>query len=910
MTPSYVSNAHPNVIDAMYEQFIQNPESIEKGWKSFFEGFEFGQNNNSNTTSVSPGTQLSSKEFQVLNLINAYRAKGHLLSDTNPIRPRKDRRPFLSLNDFGLTEADLSTKFVAGNELNLGIASLADILDTLKKIYCQTIGFEYSYIENKEQAQWLRARVEKPRATDCGLSFDKKRRILEKLNGAVGFENFLAKKYVAQKRFGLEGGEGSIAGLDAVINKGSELGIEEFIIGMAHRGRLNVLANIMGKTYSYIFNEFEGNAIPDLSFGDGDVKYHLGYSSQVQTTAGKTVHLKLVPNPSHLEAVNPVVLGFARAKSDIQYKKDLKRIMPILIHGDAAAAGQGILFETIQMSNLQGYKTGGTLHLIINNQVGFTTDFDDARTSTYCSDIAKVVQAPVFHVNGDDPEAIVYAIELATEYRQEFGLDAFIDLVCYRKNGHNEGDDPEFTQPQLYKLIKAKQDPRVVYTQRLIERGEIEKKLAESLDVEFQTMLQDRLDEVRQHPLPYSYQESEEAWRSLNKKTTDADYETSPKTAISKKDFQTIVDKVNTIPEGFNALKKFETRILKAEKEAIAKGVIGWTTGEHLALGSILLDGNNVRLSGQDVKRGTFSHRNAVIWDSETNQQYNRFSKLSDTQGEFFIYNSLLSEYGVLGFEFGYSLASPNQLVIWEAQFGDFANGAQVMIDQFIAAAESKWQRMSGLVMLLPHGYEGQGPEHSSARLERFLQLSAERNMTVANVTTPANFFHLMRRQLARPFRKPLVVMSPKKLLRFDKCVSSPEDFTTGGFQELIDDTAATPSKIKKVVLCSGKIYYDLLEKKEADKIEDIALVRLEQLYPLPMKQLQDIKKKYAKAAFEWVQEEPSNMGAWQYMLSMLTDWNLTHDTRKPSASPASGFKKVHDKEQADIVAKALTIKK
>ena len=911
MTPSYVSNAHPNVIDAMYEQFIQNPESIEKGWKSFFEGFEFGQNNNSNTTSVSPGAQLSSKEFQVLNLINAYRAKGHLLSDTNPIRPRKDRRPFLNLDDFGLTEADLSTKFVAGNELNLGIASLADILDTLKKIYCQTIGFEYNYIENKEQAQWLRTRIEKPRANDCGLSFDKKRRILEKLNGAVGFENFLAKKYVAQKRFGLEGGEGSIAGLDAVINKGSELGIEEFIIGMAHRGRLNVLANIMGKTYSYIFNEFEGNAIPDLSFGDGDVKYHLGYSSQVQTTAGKTVHLKLVPNPSHLEAVNPVVLGFARAKSDIQYQKDLKRIMPILIHGDAAAAGQGILFETIQMSNLQGYKTGGTLHLVINNQVGFTTDFDDARTSTYCSDVAKVVQAPVFHVNGDDPEAIVYAIELATEYRQEFGLDAFIDLVCYRKNGHNEGDDPEFTQPQLYKLIKAKQDPRVVYKQRLIERGEIEKKLAESLDVEFQAMLQDRLDEVRQHPLPYSYQESEEAWRSLNKKTTDADYETSPKTAISKKDFQTIVDKVNTIPEGFNALKKFESRILKAEKEAIAKGVIGWTTGEHLALGSILLDGKNVRLSGQDVKRGTFSHRNAVIWDSETNQQYNRFSKLSDTQGEFFIYNSLLSEYGVLGFEFGYSLASPNQLVIWEAQFGDFANGAQVMIDQFIAAAESKWQRMSGLVMLLPHGYEGQGPEHSSARLERFLQLSAERNMTVANVTTPANFFHLMRRQLARPFRKPLVVMSPKKLLRFEKCVSSPEDFTTGGFQELIDDAAANPSKIKKVVLCSGKIYYDLLEKKEADKIEDIALVRLEQLYPLPMKQLQDIKKKYAKAAaFEWVQEEPSNMGAWQYILSVLTDWNLTHDTRKPSASPASGFKKVHDKEQADIVAKALTIKK
>lgn len=919
MSFSYISNAHPSYIEAMYKQYLADAESVPAGWREFFFGFDFAQKNaleNGDLAPVSPAQTVSTKEFAVLEVINAYRQRGHLVATTNPIRPRKDRAAHLDLGNFGLAESDLDQRFVVSAEVGLPNATLREIMDRLKFLYTSNIGFEYGYIESKEKRQWLRNKIEARQAKDYGFTIEQKKRILEKLNGAVGFEQFLAKKYVAQKRFGLEGGESMIPAIDGIINKGADLGVKEVVIGMAHRGRLNVLANIMGKTYDYIFNEFEGNVIPDLSFGDGDVKYHLGYASEMQTTGGKNVYLKLVPNPSHLEAVNPVVEGFARAKADLLYNSDYDQILPILIHGDAAVAGQGIGFEVIQMSQLEGYYTGGTIHFVINNQVGFTTDFEDARSSTYCTALASVVQAPTFHVNGDDPEAVLFAAELAIEYRQEFNTDVFLDMVCYRRNGHNEGDDPQFTQPQLYKLIAKHADPRTVYINQLIAHGEIEAQMAKQMQQEFDKFLQERLESVRQHPLPYKFQENELAWQKLQTKTTEADYLQSPATGVAKETLLEILRKLQTFPEGFTPLKKLN-RILETVQYFIDNGKVDWSMGEHLAYASLLLEGHDVRMSGQDVKRGTFSHRNAVLVDTETNQQYNRFSNLSEQQGKLRIFNSLLSEFAVLGFEYGYSLATPDSLVIWEGQFGDFCNGAQTIIDQFISAGESKWQRMSGLVMLLPHGYEGQGPEHSSARLERFLQLCAEYNLTVANVTTPASFFHLIRRQLHRPFRKPLVVMSPKSLLKADttkdlmfSAVSNLDELTQGSFQEVLDDKLFdTPEKVagvKKVLYCTGKIYYDLLRKQQAENRTDVAIIRVEQLYPFPRKRVNELIRKYQHAKFYWVQEEPSNMGAWQYILAFYRKYDLELISRKSSASPATGYKKVHDAQQAEIVERAF----
>jgi 2-oxoglutarate dehydrogenase E1 component len=908
MSYSFVSNAHPAYIEGLYKQYQQDADSVPSGWKEFFLGFDYAQGGEA-VASVSAG--LSPKEFAVLGLIEGYRERGHLLSTTNPIRRRKHRFPQLNLSDYGLSEADLNQTFAAGAELGLPNASLSQIVERLQTIYGGNIGFEFNYIHNQDRKKWLQTKIEALQQ-GYGLSLEKKRRVLEKLNGAVGFEHFLAKRYQSQKRFGLEGGESMIPALDGIITQGAELGVKEVVIGMAHRGRLNVLANIMGKTYEYIFNEFEGVSPPDQSFGDGDVKYHLGYSSIGTTPLGKEVHLKLVPNPSHLEAVNPVVEGFARAKADLLYGGDFDAVLPILIHGDAAVAGQGIVYEVIQMSQLEGYYTGGTLHFVINNQVGFTTDFEDARSSTYCTSIAAVVQAPVFHVNGDDPEAVLFASELAAAYRQEFNADVFIDMVCYRRNGHNEGDDPQFTQPQLYKLIKNHADPRSIYVNQLIARGELEAEMAKQMDKAFDDFLQARLDQVRQKPLPYQYQEPEQAWRKLKKQTTAEDYEQSPASGIPVDQVKSILERLQTVPEGFTPLPKMD-RLLKNARKLIEEGKADWAMAELLAYGSLLLEGRDVRMSGQDVKRGTFSHRNAVWYDVENNKQYNRLNNLAEEQGKFRIYNSLLSEFAVLGFEYGYAMASPDSLVLWEAQFGDFCNGAQTIIDQFITAGESKWQRMNGLVMLLPHGYEGQGPEHSSARMERFLQSSAEHNITVANVTTPANFFHLLRRQIVRPFRKPLVVMSPKSMLREELCVSSFEAFgPEQRFQELIDDADFSNSKqaqkVKKVLLCSGKIYYDLLKKKKAENRDDIAIVRLEQLYPLPMKQLEAVFSKYSKAELAWVQEEPANMGAWNYLLGFLRNTPLQVISRKPSASPATGFKALHDKEQANILNKAFAL--
>ena len=915
---SHVFNAHPQYIDNLYKSFLQDPESVDAGWRRFFEGFEFGQHGNGHATKES-AVQASAlneplKEFGVMSIINGFRSRGHLLSTTNPIRPRKDRRPHLDLADYNLSDSDLDRVFKAGMEIGMGDARLKEILHRLRLVYCGNIGFEFAHIENREKRIWLTERIEKRNVKeendDYGLDINTKKRILEKLNGAVVFEKFLHTKYVGQKRFSLEGGETTIPALDEMITTGASMGAEEFIFGMAHRGRLNVLANILGKTYEQIFNEFEGNMMPEQSFGDGDVKYHLGFSSQIKGADGKTLHLKLVPNPSHLESVDPVVEGFARAKADLLYGSDYSRIVPILIHGDAAAAGQGIVYETVQMSQLEGFFTGGTLHFVINNQIGFTTDFDDARSSTYCTAAASLVQAPVFHVNGDDPEAVIFATRLATEYRMKFHSDVFIDMVCYRRHGHNEGDDPQFTQPEMYEKIATHPNPREIYVQKLASRGDVEAKLSEELEQNFWNDLQKRLDMVKENKLPYEYQEPELAWRQLKKNASLEDMLTIPKTGIERSVIENILERLHHIPEHFKPLSKI-VRVYKSKQKLIEQGKVDWALGELVAYGSLLLQGMNVRMSGQDVKRGTFSHRHAVIYDHETYSAYNRLNHLAEGQGRFMIYNSLLSEFGVLGFEYGYSLASPGHLVLWEAQFGDFFNGAQTIVDQYISAAESKWNRMSGLVLLLPHGYEGQGPEHSSARLERFLQACGDGNMIICNVSTPANFFHLLRRQMTWNFRKPLVVMSPKSLLRNPLCVSDISEMTTDTeFSPIIMDklTDAQAKKIRRVIFCTGKIYYDLLEYNQKNNSQGITIVRLEQLYPLYRKKLIEISDRFPNAEKYWVQEEPANMGAWTYIQSKLPELQLKVISRKTAASPATGFKKLHDANQEKIVSEAMTL--
>jgi 2-oxoglutarate dehydrogenase E1 component len=912
---SYITQSHPAYIESLYKDFVQNPESVDPELRKFFEGFDFAISGNAvNGHAVSatePATRIAvdgsqiAKEFAVYSLILAYRKKGHLAANTNPIRKRKDRGANLDLNYFGLSDADLQQTFAAAKFIGLENATLQQIVDRLKKIYCGHIGLEYEYIVSQEKIDWLQTEIEK---FHTPLPLNQKKRILEKLNEGVIFEKFLHTKYIGQKRFSLEGGETTIPALDAMLSTAAELGTEEAVIGMAHRGRLNVLANILGKTYEQIFSEFEGTAIPDQTMGSGDVKYHLGFSSEVQTAGGKTIHLKLTPNPSHLETVNPVVLGYSRAKADVLYKSDFDKVLPILIHGDASVAGQGIVYEIIQMSKLNGYYTGGTIHFVINNQIGFTTDFDDARSSDYSTSVASAIQAPVLHVNGDDPEAVVQCVEIAARYRHEFNDDIFVDMVCYRRHGHNEGDDPKFTQPQLYALIDKHANPREVYIEYLLNHGENDaKELAKDMEKQFWSDLQERLDEVKQNPLPYKYQQPELWWKSL-RKSTDEDFDQSPETAITEDQFKKLFEGLMKWPNDFKPLRKIEKILTDKVKLFEAEKKVDWATGELLAYASLLVDGKDVRMSGQDVKRGTFSHRHAVIYDEVTNKEYNRLNSLQEGQAQFRIYNSLLSEYAVLGFEYGYALANPNSLVLWEAQFGDFANGAQIIIDQFIASAETKWLRMNGVVLLLPHGYEGQGPEHSSARLERFLQLCAELNIVITNITTSANLFHALRRQLTWPFRKPLVNFSPKANLRHTGSYSHVNEFTSGGFKEVIDDAAVNTVQVKKVLFCSGKVYFDLLERQQKENKTDVAIVRLEQIYPLPYRQLEELYKKYNKATWFWVQEEPLNMGAASFLQMNLKSINYGIISRQPSAATASGYSKVHGQEQSEIVDTAFSI--
>lgn len=908
---SFIANAHTSYIENLYKDYLNNPDSVPTDWKSFFAGFEYATGSSGGKVAIGLITATpdagSNKEVAVARLIHAYRSRGHLLSTTNPIRPRKDRSPHLRLSDFGLSESDLEKNFAAGKELNLPGATLRQIVDRLEQIYCGHIGYEYAYINNYEKRRWLQEKIEEHHSSDYNLKSADKKRILTKINEAVMFEEFLHTKYVGQKRFSLEGGESIIAAIDAMINYAVTQGVEEVVIGMAHRGRLNVLANVLGKTYEQIFTEFEGTAVPDMSFGNGDVKYHQGYSSMIKTADDKTVYLKLVPNPSHLEAVDPVVEGFSRAKADILYESNYDKILPILLHGDSAIAGQGVVYETVQFSQLKGYYTGGTIHYVINNQIGFTTDFDDARSSTYCTAAAYLVQAPVFHVNGDDPEAVVFVSKLAAEYRQKFNNDVFIDMVCYRKHGHNEGDDPKFTQPKMYDIIAKHLNPREIYLKQLESRGDITSTEAEEMEKEYWAKLQDRLDFVKQTPLPYTYQDPELAWKNLRFSNDSKDFEVSPETGIALKSLEHIISHLNSYPETFHPLSKIN-RLIKSSTKLADERKMDWAMAELSAYGSLLLDGNNVRMSGQDVKRGTFSHRHAIFVDAETQEEYNRLSGLADQQGRFMIYNSLLSEFAVLGFEYGYALANPGTLVLWEAQFGDFSNGAQTIIDQFIASGESKWRRMNGLVMLLPHGYEGQGAEHSSARIERYLDLVGEYNLSIVNATTPANFFHVLRRQMARPFRKPLIVFSPKSLLRHPECISSFDEFGPGTkFQELIDESELNTKagEIKKVLLCTGKVYYDLLDYRRENNIPDVAICRLEQLYPFPDTQVKKLFTKYKKAQWTWVQEEPANMGSISYLMTRLP--HSFHWVSRPiSAAPATGYKKVHDQQQKTLIAEAF----
>ncbi len=898
---SYLNASDPEYIDSQYKIYLEDPASLSKDWRQFFEGFEFGRKT---YASLPGGDLLYPDEFKVINLINAYRQRGHLFTLTNPVRSRRKYSPTLDIENFGLNQDDLNKKFAAASEIGLKEATLTDIIAHLQQTYCQSIGAEFYYIRNPEIRGWLQSRMETSRNTYT-FSAEDRHYIFRNLARAVHFEKFIHKKFPGQKRFSLEGAEALIPALDAIMEKGAELGTEEFIIGMPHRGRLNVLANIIRKPYTQIFSEFKGMAYDDEHLL-GDVKYHLGYSNKRTTTTGKNVNLTLSPNPSHLEAVDPVVEGIVRAMTDKDYKGDFNRITPILIHGDASIAGQGVVYEVLQMSELQGYRTGGTIHVVVNNQIGFTTNYLDARSSTYCTDVAKTVLSPVFHVNGDDVESLVYTIQFAMEFREKFHKDVFIDLLCYRKWGHNEGDEPRFTQPILYKLIEKHPDSMEIYKKYLLENNYMDEALINSIEEKIHQKLEISLEESKKIQKAHISSFLQDVWKDI-RKANNKDFDYSPETSVSKEKLKEIGKKISHIPSGENFFRKLvklqETRLEMIDKTEM----LDWAMGELLAYGTLLEEGIPVRISGQDSVRGTFSHRHAVLKIEDSENEYYPLNHLSDTQAKFEIYNSPLSEYGVLGFEYGYSLASPYSLTIWEAQFGDFANGAQIIYDQFLSSAEDKWNVMNDLVLYLPHAFEGQGPEHSSGRMERFLTLCAENNMQIANITTPSNLFHILRRQLYRPFRKPLVIFTPKSLLRHPRCISPLEDFTKGGFREIIDDPTTNPDEIKKIVFCTGKIYYELLEEKEKLNARDTALIRIEQLYPFPMLQTRKILDRYKNTEdWIWTQEEPLNMGAWIFVHHMLDDVPLRLVGRPASGSPATGSAEFHQLRQRKIIEKTF----
>jgi 2-oxoglutarate dehydrogenase E1 component len=886
---TYVGNADVTAIDYLYKEYLNDPQSVDIGWQKFFEGFDFARTNFDDDGAIPENFQ---KEFKVINLIQGYRTRGHLFTKTNPVRDRRKYTPTLEIQNFGLEESDLNTVFQCGEEIGIGAATLKDIIAHLDETYCQSIGIEFAYIRDPERVSWIKNKIElKNRPV---YDADRKIEIYKKLNQASNFEAFLGKKYVGQKRFSVEGGEALIPALDTLVHKGADLGIEYFVMGMAHRGRLNTLTNIFEKRPQDIFSEFEGKEFDFEDDFDGDVKYHQGYTTEITAKNGKKVGLTLSPNPSHLEAVDPVVQGIARAKIDLIFK-DEKKMCSVMIHGDAAVAGQGIVYEIIQMAQLDGYRAGGTVHVVVNNQVGFTTNYLDARSSTYCTDVAKTTLCPVFHVNGDDIEAVTKTMELAIEYRQVFNRDVFVDLLCYRKYGHNEGDEPKFTQPSLYNIIAKHPNPKDIYLKQLEAEGVLTSQKAKQLEDEYNAFLESEHEISRQNEKAIVWDFLKKTWDGY-RHSKHEDFEKSIETGVDKATLLDLGRKLATLPEGKKYFRKI-SKIFEDRLNAIEGDKLDWGSAEMLAYATLLAEGHPVRISGQDVERGTFSHRHAVVKTEDTEEEVITLNNLSDSQAPFAIYNSLLSEYAVLGYEYGYSLATPNGLTIWEAQFGDFFNGAQIMIDQFITAGEDKWSTQSGLVMLLPHGYEGQGAEHSSGRMERFLQQCADDNIQVVNTSTPANHFHLLRRQLKREFRKPLVVFSPKMLLRYPNAVSSLDEMAKGRFQEVIDDAKANKKQIDTVVFCSGKFYYEASEKAAEMGVDNMAFVRIEQLYPLPKTQIDAVIASYPNAKnLVWAQEEPENMGAWRYMAMQLRSMNLHGVYRKASAAAAEGSSSLHKK--------------
>tara|TARA_R110001632_G_scaffold38339_2_gene96543 strand:- start:67243 stop:69981 length:2739 start_codon:yes stop_codon:yes gene_type:complete len=906
---SFLNAAHTGFIADLYDQYLQNPDAVEPSWRSFFQGYDLANENYSLTDEEEISHKIPQtvrKEFLVVDLINGYRTRGHLFTQTNPVRERRKYEPSLAIENFGLSQDDLDIKFNAGEVLGMGTATLRDIVTHLEKIYCDSIGVEYMYLRSPEAIKWWQNRINK-NDNHPDYSVDAKKYILSKLNQAVTFESFLQTKYVGQKRFSLEGGEALIPGISVALRDAAEkYGVEECVLGMAHRGRLNTLVNIFKKPVRDLFSEFEGKDFEDEDI-DGDVKYHLGLTLSKTYKNGKEIKMNLVPNPSHLETVGAVAEGITRAKIDRKYNGDESKILPILIHGDAAIAGQGIVYELTQMAQLNGYKTGGTIHIVVNNQIGFTTNYLDARSSTYCTDVAKVTLSPVLHVNADDAEAVCHAMEMAVEFRMKFKRDIFIDLLGYRKYGHNEGDEPRFTQPKLYKAISKHSNPKDIYAEQLVKEGTIDSGYLKSITDDFKQMLETEFDKSKLDDNSKVKEFMESTWKGFVRQQLEAMLQPTD-TTYSIDKLKEISKVVSTVPEGVKFLRKAE-KILKGRSDMVfEKNTLDWGMAETLAYGSLMEEGFDVRISGQDVERGTFSHRHAILRDELSEERINLLNTNKNNKGQMRIYNSLLSEYGVLGFDYGYAMANPNTLTIWEAQFGDFSNGAQIIFDQYISAAEDKWKIQNGIVVLLPHGYEGQGSEHSSARIERYLQLCAEDNMTVANCTTPGNFYHLLRRHMKRNFRKPLIVFTPKSLLRHAKAVSTIEELADGSFQEVIDDTI-NPKKVKKLVFCMGKFYYDLLAKREELEREDIALVRIEQLFPLHQENIQKVIDRYPNVErYVWAQEEPKNMGAWGHMLQRFENVKLEVASRKYYAVPAAGSKARFEKRHKAVINNVFDI--
>lgn len=916
---SFLNAAHTAYFAELYDQYLKHPDSVEPSWRAFFQGFDFGMQQNGVSEEILGEAPVDFaegeipvhvvKEFQVIRLIDGYRTRGHLFTKTNPVRERRKYRPTLEISNFGLEEKDLDTIFNAGDVLGIGPTTLKEIIRHLEKIYCDSIGIEYMYIRKPEEIEWIQNKLNQ---NENHPDFDenRKKQILKKLNEAVSFEAFLHTKYVGQKRFSLEGNESLIPALDALIEKAAEFGVKDFVMGMAHRGRLNTLTNIFGKSAKDIFSEFDGKDYEQDIF-DGDVKYHLGWTSCRTTDAGKEININIAPNPSHLETVGSVVEGITRAKQDRRYNGDNSRVLPILVHGDAAIAGQGIVYEIVQMAQLEGYQTGGTIHIVVNNQIGFTTNYLDARSSTYCTDVGKVTLSPVLHVNADDAEAVVHAILFALDFRMKFKRDVFIDLLGYRKYGHNEGDEPRFTQPKLYKAIAKHQNARDIYFDKLKKDGVVNDEYLKELEQTYKAALEEKLEDSRKEETTRITPFMQDEWEGFENVQED-EMMKDVDTSFDLKKLDKVAEAVSRLPEGKKFMRKIQKLIDGRKKMYFEDNKLDWSMAEHLAYGSLMTEGYNIRISGQDSERGTFSHRHAIVKVEDSEEEIILHNNIENRKGDFFIYNSPLSEYGVVGFDYGYAMASPTTLSIWEAQFGDFVNGAQILIDQYISAAEDKWKLQNGLVMLLPHGYEGQGAEHSSGRMERFLQLCAKDNMFVADISTPANMFHILRRQMKAEFRKPLIIFTPKSLLRHPKVISTKEEFANGSFQVLIDDAEANVEKVKSLVFCTGKFYYDLLKHKEENNREDVALVRVEQLFPLPTTKMKEMMEKYKNADdVVWAQEEPRNMGAYAHLLLHFQEArSFRVCSRKFYGSPAAGsavrFKKRHDRVIASVFDKEL----